>query len=93
MIDPNTLEEQCPMCNGKSEIRDSAWYRNWATRNSKSQILDVKDRLKKIRNADPDQPDEAVFLFCRNCHGSGKILTEEGKRLMEFVRFWLNPNY
>lgn len=58
--------------------------------NSKSRILETKDKLSIINNAAPDQLDGSVFFFCRNCHGTGEILTDEGKRLLEFVRFWLN---
>jgi len=93
MIDLNALEEQCPKCKGKGGIENTTWYHNWAIRNSKSQILETKDKLSITKNEAPDQLDESVFFFCRNCHGSGKILTAEGKRIMEFVRFWLNPNY
>lgn len=81
MIDLNALQEQCPECKGKGGIENTTWYHNWAMRNSKSQILETKEL------------DESVFFFCRNCHGTGKLLTDEGKRLMEFVRFWMNPNY
>jgi DnaJ-class molecular chaperone len=92
MIDPNALEEQCLKCNGTGGIENTTWYHNWAMRNSKLQILKTKDEINIIKEA-PDQPDESVFFFCRNCHGRGKILTDEGKLLMEFVRFWINPNY
>jgi len=92
MIDLNVLEEQCPKCNGEGGVENTTWYHNWAMRNSKLQILKTKDEINIIKEA-PDQPDESVFFFCRNCHGRGKILTDEGKRLMEFVRFWINPNY
>ncbi|KJR44105.1 hypothetical protein UF75_5514 [Desulfosporosinus sp. I2] len=93
MIDVNALEEQCPKCNGKGGIENTTWYHNWAIRNSKLHFLEAKDKLDTIENETPDQPDESVFFFCRNCHGRGKILTDKGKQLMEFVRFWLNPNY
>ena len=93
MIDLNALEEQCPKCSGKGEIANTTWYHNWAMRNSKLQILKTHDKLNEIENGASEQPDESMFFFCRNCHGRGKILTAEGKRLMEFVRFWLNPNY
>jgi RecJ-like exonuclease len=93
MIDLNALEEQCPECKGKGGIENTTWYHSWAMRNSKSQILETKDELNLIENEAPDQLHKSVFFFCRNCHGTGKILTVEGKRLMEFVRFWMNPNY
>ena len=93
MIDLNSLEEQCPKCKGKGGIENTTWYHIWAIRNSKSHILDTKEKSSIIENEAQDLPDESVFFFCRNCHGRGKILTAEGKRLIEFVKFWLNPNY
>jgi len=92
MIDLNALEEQCPKCKGKGGIENTTWYHNWAMRNSKFPILGTKDESNIIKEA-PDQPAKSMLFFCRNCHVRGKILTAEGKRLMEFVRFWMNPNY
>ena len=91
MIDINALEGQCQKCNGKGGVENTTWYHTWVMRN-KVQILKTKDEINIIKEA-PDQSDESVFFFCRNCHGRGKILTDEGKRLMEFVKFWINPNY
>ncbi|KJR44531.1 hypothetical protein UF75_5094 [Desulfosporosinus sp. I2] len=51
-----------------------------------------EEQITLVEQIAPDQPDEPMFFVCRNCHGRGKILTDEGKRLMEFVRFWLNHN-
>lgn len=81
MIYLNALEEQCLKCNGTGGIENTMWYHNWAMRNSKLQILKTKDEINIIKEA-PDQPDESVFFFCRNCHGRGKILTDEGKLLI-----------
>ncbi|KJR46731.1 hypothetical protein UF75_2857 [Desulfosporosinus sp. I2] len=52
-----------------------------------------EEQITLVERIAPDQPDEPMFFVCRNCHGRGKILTDKGKRLMEFVRFWINPNY
>jgi len=93
MIDLNALEEQCPKCKGKGEIENTTWYHNLAMHNSRFQILETKDKSNIIKDETPDQPDEPMLFFCRNGNGRGKILTAKGKRLMEFVRSWMNPNY
>ena len=93
MIDLNMLEEQCPKCSGKGGIENTTWYHDWTMHNFRSQVLATKNKSNIINNETPDPPCEPMLFFCRNCHGRGKILTDEGKRLMEFVRFWMNPNY
>lgn len=89
MIDRNVLEEVCPKCNGKGSIEKATWYHNLAPRN----ILETKDKLKliktKVLNEAPNQPDNSLFSSCRNCYGRGKILTAEGRRLIEFIKFWI----
>jgi len=91
MIELNTLEEQCPKCNGKGGIENTTWYHNFSVNKFRFQVLETEDKSKVIKNEIPDH--ESMLFFCRNCNGRGKVLTAEGKRLMEFVRFWLNPNY
>ena len=91
MIDLNALEEQCPKCDGKGGVENTTWYHDLARHNSKFQVIETKDRLNIIE--DEDQPDKSRFFFCRDCHGRGKVLTAKGRRLIEFVRFWMNPNY
>ncbi|OLN29265.1 hypothetical protein DSOL_3602 [Desulfosporosinus metallidurans] len=85
-----------PKCCGLGKIENPAWYPIWATRSDLKdsfQILETKEKLTIAEETAPDQPDEPIFFICKKCHGRGKILTNEGKQLMEFVRFWLNPNY
>lgn len=53
-----------------------------STRNSKG------GKLESLKT-----PVEPTFFFCRNYYGRGKVHTTEGKQLIEFIRFWLNPNY
>jgi DnaJ-class molecular chaperone len=37
---------------------------------------------------DPDHKDsDGTPLICPKCDGAGKILTEDGKKLLEFLRF------
>jgi len=93
MNDLNALEEQCPKCNGKGGIENTGWYHNLAIHNFRFKVLETKDKSNILKNEAPDQLDESMLFFCRNCNGRGKILTAKGKRLMEFVRFWVNPNY
>ncbi|MDP4161150.1 MAG: hypothetical protein Q8911_15555 [Bacillota bacterium] len=91
MLDFSALEEKCPKCNGKGGIENGTWYHNWIMRNSKCHVWDTKDKPKD--QAPQDQPGECMYSFCENCNGRGKILTTEGKRLIEIVRFWMNSNY
>ena len=93
MIDLNALDEECPKCKGKGGIENTTWYHDSARHNFKFQILETKDRLNIIKDEATDLPDTSRFFFCRNCNGRGKVLTAKGRRLMEFVRFWMNPNY
>jgi len=93
MIDLNTLEEQCPKCNGKGGVENTIWYQDLARHNYKLQIIETKDRLNIIEEEDTDRTGKSRFFFCRDCHGRGKVLTAKGRRLMEFVRCWMNPNY
>ena len=94
MIDPSGLEEQCPKCNGKGGIENAEWYHNLPICNSRVHILETKKNKSEIvKDETPGQPDEPIFFLCRNCYGRGKVLTAKGKRLVEFVRFWMNPNY
>jgi hypothetical protein len=91
MIDLNDLEKLCPKCSGLGRAEDPG-YPIWAqSDNLKNsfQVLETKESLTVVKEIDTDQLND----ICKECHGKGKILTDQGKLLIEFVRFWLNPNF
>lgn len=89
MFDLNKLEEQCPKCKGKGKIENTTCFHNRVIQNS---ILETMNKLDIIKEV-PDQTVNTELFFCKDCCDRGKILTEEGKRFMQFVRFWQNTNY
>ncbi|ODA42682.1 hypothetical protein [Desulfosporosinus sp. BG] len=96
MININALEKQCPKCFGLGRIENPTWLQFWTMQNDLKdgfQTLTDQAQETSVENADQGQPTEPIFFICRECHGKGKILTAEGKQLIEFVRFWINPNY
>lgn len=96
MIDLNALDRKCPKCSGLGRTENPAWLQFWAMHpgpNEWSRDLDAQELRTIAKHEDHNQPVEPMFFICRECHGKGKILTDEGKRLIDFVKFWINPNY
>jgi len=96
MIDLDVLDKQCPKCCGLGRTENPTWLRFWAMHSGLKdsfRTLETREQITNVEKMAPDQPTESMFFVCRECHGKGKILASEGKRLMEFVRFWINPNY
>lgn len=96
MIDLYTLDKQCPKCSGLGRIENPQWFLFWTKLDGlrdSFRTLGTEDKITKFEKATPDQPTEPMFFICRECHGRGKVLTDEGKQLIEFIRFWMNPNY
>ncbi|WP_407307007.1 hypothetical protein [Desulfosporosinus sp. SB140] len=96
MIDLNALDRPCPKCSGLGRIDNPAWLPYWDMHNGLKGLSRTVDsqKLKIVDdNAGQGQPLEPMFFICKECHGKGKILTDEGKHLIEFVKFWSNPNY
>ncbi|EGW37354.1 hypothetical protein [Desulfosporosinus sp. OT] len=91
MIEFDALDEQCPECNGLGRTENPTWFEYW--HKDLFRTLGTQEKLNIVKEAAPDQPDKPIFFICKECHGKGKVLTAEGKRLVEFMRFWLNPNY
>lgn len=92
MIDPSIFDKQCPRCSGLGKLENPAWLNFWTNQDRfqySSQTLEIND----FENTTLNQPTEPMFFVCKKCHGRGKILTAEGKKLIEFVRYWMNPNY
>ncbi|WP_407312235.1 hypothetical protein [Desulfosporosinus sp. SB140] len=96
MIDLNVLDKQCSRCSGLGRIENPHWFQFWTKleglKNS-FRISEIEDRSINFEKITPDQPTEPMSFVCKECHGRGKVLTSEGKQLIEFIRFWMNPNY
>ena len=92
MIDLKLLDKQCPKCSGLGRIENPQWLQFW-TKLDSYQSIEAEDQLLNSGKSTPDQPSEPMFFTCRECHGRGKVLTSDGKQLIEFIRFWMNPNY
>ncbi|MGC7871984.1 hypothetical protein ACPUYX_10705 [Desulfosporosinus sp. SYSU MS00001] len=90
MIDFYALDKPCPKCSGLGRIENPQWLQFWTKMEPFRTSIDQLSTLKMITSAEPTEP---MFFVCKECHGKGKILTTEGKKLIEFIRFWLNPNY
>ncbi|WP_407311903.1 hypothetical protein [Desulfosporosinus sp. SB140] len=96
MIDLKVLDKQCPRCSGLGRTENPQWFHFWTKLDGLKdsfRTLETMDQLTTSENATPDQPTEPMFFICKECHGRGKVLTAEGKQLIEFIRFWMIPNY
>ena len=91
MINFDALDKPCPKCNGLGRIENPTWSEFWYQ--DLFRTLGVQEKADVEEEAALDQPDEPIFFLCKECHGKGKVLTDEGKRLIDFIKFWLNPNY
>lgn len=90
-----TFDVQCPKCCGLGRTENPIWLQFWAMHSSLQdsfRILETREQITNVEKMAPDQPTKPMVFVCKVCHGKGKILTSEGKRLMEFVRLWMNPN-
>lgn len=96
MLDIDSLDEICPECSGHGRIENPNWSRFWSKHEKLKEWfsrLGVEEQMEISQRMLPEQPAEPMFYTCKHCHGKGKILTEEGLKLIEFVRLWMNPNY
>ncbi|WP_041276178.1 hypothetical protein [Desulfosporosinus acidiphilus] len=91
MVDLNNLDKQCPKCSGLGRMENPAWIKFWTK--DWFRALDTEALYTDSKNKELRQPSEPMFFICKECHGKGKVLTDEGKRLIGFIRFWINPNY
>ena len=91
MVDLNNLDRKCPKCSGLGRMENPAWVKFWTK--DWFRALDKEALYADSKKEGFRQPSEPMFFICKECHGKGKVLTDEGKRLIEFIRFWINPNY
>lgn len=91
MINFAALDKPCPKCNGLGRIENPAWSEFW--HQDLFRATGTQEKLMGTAETVLTQPDEPIFFVCKECHGKGKVLTDEGKHLIDFIRFWLNPNY
>ncbi|KUO71766.1 MAG: hypothetical protein APF81_06655 [Desulfosporosinus sp. BRH_c37] len=88
MIDLDVLDKQCPKCSGLGRTANPAWFPLWATRSDLKdsfQTLKSKEILNIVDKTTLEELDEPVFYVCKECNGKGKILTDKGKGLLEYL--------
>jgi hypothetical protein len=82
LIDVDFLEQICPDCHGDGKFTSKAW----------EEYFSVSSNLAN-QSITYEKPNEPIFYLCKKCNGRGKILTDEGSKIINFLRNWLNPNY
>ena len=95
MIDPSFLDKQCPKCCGLGRIENPTWLKYWSMHSGlmdSFRSLDTRELRTIAENEDLNQLSEPMFFVCKECSGKGKVLTDKGKRLIEFIKFWMK-NY
>lgn len=96
MMNIDSLEQMCPECQGSGRIENSSWSDFWTLHgNLKNwfRTLDIQEQVKIGENMLQKQPAEPMFFICKRCKGKGKLLTDDGEKIVRFLRFWLNDNY
>lgn len=96
MIEIGEFDEACTGCGGRGRIENPIWAKYWAGHEKLKDWfwrLNIEEQLGILKKNLPDQPAEPMFFTCKQCHGRGRVLTEDGEKLIKFVRFWMNPNY
>jgi hypothetical protein len=82
LIDVDFLEQICEECHGSGKLTNKAWEKYFLINNN---LANESMTYKK--------PEEPIFYLCKKCSGRGRVLTNEGSKLIKFLRNWLNPNY
>lgn len=96
MIKIESLEKACPECGGYGRIENPNWSQFWSSNEQLKQSFWSAELAEQWGVSEPsllEQPHEPICFICKNCHGRGKVLTEDGAKLIEFIHFWINPNY
>ena len=72
----NPYERKCIFCDGIGVVQDVDWQAWW--------------------NFNQDPPPANHFLrsipeehLCRCCRGRGRMLTSEGQKLVDLIKFWI----
>jgi len=78
LLESETVE--CGECKGCGAVVHPAWRRFWAEYGH----LKGYQFGKAMEEKGPREPEE---ITCLRCGGTGKVLTERGKRVAEMVRF------
>lgn len=88
-------EQICPACSGTGVIYNSAWeafaekenklIKKYISEgmNTRDACIKVWEEMKPLR---PNEPEEGA---CEECDGRGTISTEEGLKLLNFIRKYL----
>ncbi|MCO5385115.1 MAG: hypothetical protein NHB14_04440 [Desulfosporosinus sp.] len=77
MIDHDILNKKCPKCSGLGRTVNPAWNPLWNMCNDLKvsfQILKSNEELAEPR-----------FYVCEECNGTGQLLPEEVKELLEYI--------
>ncbi|KKN54148.1 hypothetical protein LCGC14_0594970 [marine sediment metagenome] len=72
------LDSRCVTCDGAGWVTNPLWRE-----------FHRKQSAAGIKTSDPDywdgEPDELEEIPCGECDGLGRILTDEGSRLLDFL--------
>jgi len=96
MINIESLEQVCPECGGAGRIENSSWsdfWRQYGNLKEGVRTLDIQEQVTIDENMLLKQPAGPMFYVCKHCRGKGKLLTDDGEKIIRFLRFWLNRNY
>lgn len=96
MIDINSFEQVCPECQGCGRLTNNSQEEYLSTNiNLEGYFrgIELAEHYESAKQAiEHEAPENPISPLCKRCHGGGKVLTDEGARLMKFIRSWLNPN-
>ena len=97
MIDINSLEQICPECLGHGRLTSNlseGYLPTCSSLEEHFRSIELEEHYELAKQAiGHEAPEAPMFYLCKQCHGRGKVLTDEGIGLMKFIRSWLNPNY
>jgi len=87
------LQEPCKTCQGCGRVPSPAW-KDWYAAHPNWNTLDVSSPVDpatgEVFCEEPTEPEE---LYCIECEGSGKQLTEDGKAVMDLINHVLRTQY
>lgn len=92
MIDINKLEQVCTECGGTGLTTHPEWNAYWERQTEikeeyKGKGLSEEDAFYKAgEDVSAEEPSVPEEMQCGLCDGKGTMLTQEGNKLMDFVR-------